>query len=87
VGRVELEPLLDGFVPGQPTSGKQTRSTAITPDGRFAFASHGNEGKITVIDTSTMEIVSQVTVPSPLRGGGYLLAFQPGTAPWDPAFR
>ncbi len=87
VGRVELASLLDGFVPGQPTSGKQSRSTAITPDGRFAFASHGNEAKISVIDTATMEVIAQVTTPSPLRGGGYLMALQQGTAPWDPAFR
>jgi YVTN family beta-propeller protein len=49
---------------------------AVTPDGRYAFATHGGDGKISVIDTLTLS-VTQVVVPTALRGGGYITAVQP----------
>jgi YVTN family beta-propeller protein len=49
---------------------------AVTPDGRYAFATHGGDGKISVIDTATLS-VTQVVVPTALSGGGYIIAVQP----------
>jgi hypothetical protein len=76
IGTVDLEPLSNGPVAGQPTTGREARFVAVTPDGRYAFATHGGDGKISVIDTLTLS-VTQIGVPTALRGGGYITAVQP----------
>jgi len=57
--------------------GQQDRMTAITPDGRWGFVSHGGDGLISVIDTQARQVVKKLEVPTPLEGGGYLVAIQP----------
>ncbi|NJN94450.1 MAG: LysM peptidoglycan-binding domain-containing protein [Anaerolineales bacterium] len=54
------------------------RVTAITPDGRWGFVSNGGDGSIAVIDTETRQIAGTITTPTPLNGGGYMVAVQPG---------
>ena len=76
IGTVDLEQLSNGPVAGQPTTGREARFVAVTPDGRYAFVTHGGDGKISVIDTATLS-VTQVVVPTALRGGGYITAVQP----------
>jgi hypothetical protein len=76
IGTVDLEPLSNGPIAGQPTTGREARFVAVTPDGRYAFATHGGDGKISVIDTATL-VITQVVVPTALRGGGYITAVQP----------
>lgn len=77
-----LKALSNGPVAGSPLAGKESRSGAITPDGRWAFISHGGDSAVSAIDTRT-RAVTLVTVPTPLKGGGYLVAVQPGARPWD----
>jgi YVTN family beta-propeller protein len=77
IGAVDLEPLSNGPVAGQPAAGREARFVGVTPDGRYAFATHGGDGKISVIDTVTLS-VTQVIVPTALTGGGYITAVQPG---------
>jgi YVTN family beta-propeller protein len=77
VGAVELEKLTGGPVGGEPAAGRESRFVAVTPDGRYAFVTHGGDGKITVVDTRTLS-VGQVVVPTALRGGGYATAVQSG---------
>ncbi|MDA0815643.1 MAG: hypothetical protein O2924_03625 [Chloroflexi bacterium] len=76
--RVELTPLANGTVPGESASGKNVRGGAITPDGRWAFVSHGGEGTISMIDTEAGEVTATLSTPTALAGGGYLVAWQPG---------
>jgi len=87
VGRIPLPRLLNGPRAGESTAGKEARSSAITPDGKWAFVSHGGEGKVSVIDTATRALVGTIELDSPLSGGGYLFALQPGTAPVDTCTR
>ncbi len=77
VGTVLLERLTNGPLPGMPAAGTERRFVAITPDGGHAFATHGGDGKISVVDTATLS-VEQMTVPTALRGGGYITAIQRG---------
>lgn len=83
VARVPLAKLANGPVAGQPTAGKEGRFAAITPDGRFAFVTHGGEGKISVIDTGTKAVAGTIVTPTPLTGGGYIVGVQPGAATAD----
>jgi hypothetical protein len=85
--RVPLAALVNGPTAGQSAAGKEARASAVTPDGRWGFVSHGGEGKISVIDTNAKAIAGMITTPSPLSGGGYLFAVQPGTAPVDTCTR
>jgi DNA-binding beta-propeller fold protein YncE len=78
--RVPLPKLANGPVAGSPTAGRESRHSAITPDGRLAFVTQGGEGKVHVIDTARKEIVRTVETPTPLRGGGYIVGVQPGVA-------
>ncbi|MET0388211.1 MAG: hypothetical protein ABW321_19720, partial [Polyangiales bacterium] len=78
VAQIPLTPLSDGPVVGEPTAGKQTRGSAITPDGRWGFVSHGGDGLISVIDVQAQKVTSELETPSALLGGGYLVAVQAG---------
>lgn len=81
--RVVLPRLAGGPVPDQPVAGKEARHAAITPDGRFAFVSQGGEGKVHVIDTAARRLAAALEVPTPLRGGGYIVAIEPGRVTAD----
>jgi YVTN family beta-propeller protein len=74
VARVPLDRLSDGPVVGSSTAGRQARHAAITPDGALAFVTHGGDGLISVIDTATKRVVDRIKTPTPLRGGGYIIA-------------
>jgi hypothetical protein len=56
VGTVALEPLSNGPVAGQPTAGREARFVGVTLDGRYAFVTHGGDGKISVVDTATLSV-------------------------------
>jgi len=56
------------------------RIAAMTPDGDWGFVTNGGDGTIAVIDTEAREIVARISVPTPLSGGGYLVAVQPDMA-------
>jgi YVTN family beta-propeller protein len=87
VARVALTALTKGPKAGEATAGKETRASAITPDGRWAFVSHGGDGKVSVIDTSTKAVSGTISTPTPLAGGGYMIAVEPGVAPVDTCTR
>ncbi|MET0340211.1 MAG: hypothetical protein ABW252_04385 [Polyangiales bacterium] len=87
VARIPLPKLVAGPVAGQPIAGKEARASAITPDGRFGFVSHGGEGKISVIDTEARAVVRTLETPTALAGGGYLVAGQRGIQPVDTCAR
>ena len=78
----QLEQMTNGPIAGVPTEGKEQRFGAITPDGRYAFATHGGDGKVSMVNTSTMR-VTQFPAPTALRGGGYATAFELGFKPVD----
>jgi hypothetical protein len=83
VGRVPLPKLAAGPVAGQPNTGREGRHSAITPDGRLAFVTQGGEGRVHVIDTGAKAVARTIETPTPLKGGGYVVAVQPGTASAD----
>lgn len=87
VAKIELEPLASGPIAGQPVEGAEARASAITPDGCWGFVSHGGEGFISVIDTQRKAVLRTIHTPTPLRGGGYLVAVQPGVTPTDTTAR
>ncbi|MDQ7859431.1 MAG: hypothetical protein QN174_00655 [Armatimonadota bacterium] len=79
VARIPLPALVASPpIPGESPAGRGSRSGAITPDGRWAFVSQGGDGKVAVIDTAARRVVRVLSVPTPLRGGGYMVALQPG---------
>lgn len=86
VGDVTLPHLAAGPVEGVNPAGTQRRSTAVTPDGKFAFATFGGEGKIAVVDTASLQVTT-LTVPTALETRGYITAFRLGTPPIELAGR
>lgn len=54
----------------------------VTPDGRFAFVTCGGDGKVSMVNTATLE-VTEFTVPTALVGGGYVAGFRRGVVPVD----
>lgn len=52
VGTAKLEQMSNGPVAGMPREGKEQRFAAITPDGRYAFATHGGDGKVSMVNTA-----------------------------------
>ncbi len=78
VGDVTLPHLAAGPVEGVNPAGTQRRSTAMTPDGKFAFATFDGEGKIAVVDTARLKVTT-LTVPTALTTNGYVTAFRLGT--------
>lgn len=79
VGRVKLDPLTNPPVAGKPATGAESRAVAVTPDGKGAFVTHGGDGLVSVIDTKQQQVVQKLKVETPLKGGGYLMAVQPGS--------
>jgi hypothetical protein len=76
VARIPLERLSNGPVAGETAIGREARGAAMTPDGRWAFVSHGGDARISVIDPQAKAVVSSIRLPTALSGGGYLLAVQ-----------
>lgn len=76
--KIPLARLGNAPVAGMPASAGEARVGTISPDGRWAFVSHGGDGKVSVIDTLAQGITAVISLPTPLKGGGYLVAVQPG---------
>jgi len=55
--------------------------TAITPDGRYGFATISGDGLIQALDLDAGTVVADIPVPSPLAGGGYTTVVQAGVEP------
>jgi hypothetical protein len=87
VARIKLDSLTNPPQPGSPTTEAESRFAAITPDGRWAFVSHGGDGTVSVIDTQKQQVVKTLEIPTSLKGGGYLAAVQPGARLVDTAGR
>lgn len=81
-GTAKLEQMTNGPVAGMSMEGKEQRFAALTPDGRYAFATHGGDGKVSMVNTRTRS-VTQFSVPTALRGGGYVTALELGFKPVD----
>lgn len=81
-GEAALSPMTNGPVAGQSTAGRERRFLAATPDGRFAFASHGGDGKVSMVNTQSLA-VKEFAVPTALKGGGYLLGINLAFVPVD----
>jgi hypothetical protein len=80
VGRVPL-PAMSKTPTGEdasPWESEAFRLTGILPSGDYAFVTHGGDGEISVIDTSSMTIVGTIETPTPLDFGGYLLGMEEG---------
>jgi YVTN family beta-propeller protein len=78
VARVPLDTLSHAPVAGASPATAESRYAAITPDGRYAFVTNGGDGTISVIDTGAAKATGKITVPTPLKGGGYVVAVAPG---------
>lgn len=78
--RIPLEKLSNGPETGISSVGTERRSAAITTSGDRGFVSHGGDGLISVLDTGRAVVSQTVRVPTPLRGGGYLVAVERGRA-------
>jgi len=87
VARIPLASLTKSPTKGISNEGTEERVSAITPDGHWAFVSHGGEGKVSVIDTKTRAVVNTIKTPTALKGGGYLIAVQAGNKPVDTCMR
>jgi DNA-binding beta-propeller fold protein YncE len=83
VAEIALAPLGNAPRPGVSPWDAESRRAAITPDGRWGFVSHGGDGLISVIDTEARAVVRTLETPTPLAGGGYLVAVQPGMSATD----
>ena len=73
---ISLDPLSNGPVVGASPWEAESRITAITPDSEIGFVSHGGDGLISVIDTEEGTVTAQIDVPTPLTGGGAMIAIQ-----------
>lgn len=82
VGDAPLTALTNGPVAGQPLAGKERRFVGATPDGRFAFVTHGGDGIVSMVDTATLQ-VTEFSVPTALSGGGYVVGLRRGFKPVD----
>jgi hypothetical protein len=77
VGDAPLTAMTNGPVAGQPLDGRERRFVGATPDGRFAFVTHGGDGIVSMVNTATLE-VTEFAVPTALVGGGYVAGFTRG---------
>lgn len=82
IGDAPLTAMTNGPVAGQPLAGKERRFVGATPDGHFAFVTHGGDGVVSMVNTATLE-VTEFTVPTALSGGGYVAGFRRGVKPVD----
>jgi len=80
VGKVPLETMTKAptGADADPWSSEAFRLAGMVPSGRWAFVTHGGDGKVSMIDTRTMKVEKQLTLPTPLNYGGYLLGVEAG---------
>lgn len=80
VGKVPLEKMskTPSGPDADPWSSEAFRLAGMVPSGRWGFVTHGGDGKVSVIDTSTKEVSGQIELPTPLNYGGYLIGVEPG---------
>lgn len=76
VATIPLPPLSQGPAPDASPWEAESRIMAITPDGATGFVSHGGDGLISVIDTEAKAVSGQIEAPTPLSGGGAMIAIQ-----------
>jgi hypothetical protein len=81
VGKIPLETMTQTPTgeDADPWSSVAFRLAGMVPSGRWGFVSHGGDGKVSVIDTEQMKVVSQLELPTDLNYGGYLLGVEAGT--------
>lgn len=85
VGKVAL-PAMSTTPTGEdaaPWESEAFRLTGVLPSGAYAFVTHGGDGEISMIDTSSMTIVGTITTPTSLNYGGYLLGMERGARTAD----
>lgn len=79
IATIPLEPLSgQGSAETSIWDAGELRIAAMTPDGDWGFVTNGGDGTVSVIDADAGAIAGTITVPTPLSGGGYLVAVQPG---------
>lgn len=57
--------------------------TTMTWDSAYGFATISGDGIIQVLDLAAGTVLTDITVPSPLTGGGYTTVIEPGLVPVD----
>jgi len=57
--------------------------TAVTPDSRYGFVTISGDGLIQALDLEERAVVADISVPTPLAGGGYTTVVQRGIPPVD----
>jgi hypothetical protein len=84
VGLVGLVLLMLGglLVPSAHATEAAEAVTGASPAGHYAFATHGGDGKLSIVDAATLS-VTQTVVPTALQGGGYITVIQPGACVVD----
>ncbi|MBM4408200.1 MAG: hypothetical protein FJ038_06310 [Chloroflexi bacterium] len=78
LSRIPLPSLTRGPVAGVEPWSSESRRVTIMPDDSLGFVTAGGDSKVVVIDISSGAIRTTLTTPTPLAGGGYLLAVGPG---------
>jgi hypothetical protein len=83
-GTIDVATPTGAAKPGQDYEGAEFYlMTAITPDSAYGFVTISGDGRIQVLDLTAREVISEITTPSPLAGGGYTTVVQPGIVPVD----
>jgi hypothetical protein len=78
VASIPLDPMTNGPKAGQSPWEAEGRIAAVTPDGGLGFVTHGGDGLISVIDTDAQTVITKLETPTPLQGGGNMIAVQTG---------
>ncbi|WP_406151633.1 hypothetical protein OH797_02235 [Streptomyces anulatus] len=63
---------------GTPWDGVQRRAVAASPGGGLVAVSRGGHGEVHVFDADRADLLTTLTVPTPLDDGGHLALFTPG---------
>lgn len=56
------------------------RITDVSPACDYAYVTHGGDGKVSIIDLDSKSVVSELTVPTSLAGGGYVVGVSANTS-------
>ena len=84
VGAIDVAMPSGAAAPGEDYEGAEFYlMTAITPDSAYGFVTISGDGLIQVLDPEAQEVISEISTPSPLAGGGYTTVVQPGIVPVD----
>ncbi|MBZ5763265.1 hypothetical protein LAV84_27415 [Rhizobium sp. VS19-DR104.2] len=87
VGNIPLQSLTKRPRSGSTPVAGEGRYAAITPDGKWAFATLGGDGLISVINTTTKALEKTIRTPTSLIGGGYIVAISEDQALFEYAGR